>query len=165
MRHLYILVLAVALTSCRTTAPVLESVSESNYNYIKKDDSAIQKKPDSSLIKYLIECQETSEGYLAVIRQITEQQQGDEIPTPTSEIKGDTLISRIFIPGKKIYVPVYRYYSTTIKAAVYIKYTNYLTGFQWFQIWGFRIFAGILLLIFGMRLIRAYTGRKLPWQK
>lgn len=153
--------LLILFTSCaRRSLPTVEVTDTTNITVIRKD-TAIRQNPDSSLSRYLIECQETAEGYKAVITQLIEQQNGEQVQAPLSKIENGILTNTVFLPGKTIYLPVYRYYSTSVKSKVYVKITNELTWFQQGKIYGFWILAGIFAAMLGLKIIRMKTGGKL----
>lgn len=148
MRYLYILLLAVPLASCKTPAPVLEQRSDSTTYQATIKDTAVYTAPDSALIRYYLECQQTADGYKAVIKQLLDQQPGERLNTPTADIKDNVLTARAYLPGQTLYIPVYRYYSSSVKAAVYVRYTNYLTWYQKYLMYaggGFLLYLCFLL--------------------
>ena len=151
----------LCMQGCKIVPPVETSDSTSYRMTVR--DSAFTKPPDSSEAKYMLECVKTNEGLKVRIMQLLSQRPGERIYIPVSTIdSNNVLTTTAYLPGETIYVPVYRFFSTSIKAKTFVKVTNVLTGWQWFQLWLGRVFAALLLIYVGFKILKRYTSIKLP---
>lgn len=122
-------------------------------------DTVIKIPADSSFIQALIDCR----GQTAKLMQTVQYGTGKRANLPIVRIYHDTLFVECKFDSSGI---AFRYYDThkseflKTSKTVIVK-ENYLTGWQWFQIWAGRVLFGIVLIWIVVTLIRRYTGIKL----
>jgi hypothetical protein len=165
IRNLFLLLLAAVIlffcaVGCKTIPQ--SSSNDSTWSSYTKKDTVFVRLPDSSMAQYLIDCQQTSDGYKARIIQMMNQKHGNSLNVPNATISGNVLTTTAYLPGEKIYVPVYRFYRGESKSKVYVKITNQLTSFQSFRIWVGNIALILIILYAGVKVLKRYTGLKLP---
>jgi len=162
-----ILLLVVSLTGCiseqrcQKRYPPVEStetvIQHDTVTTVK--DSLIPLPADSGLIRALLECREGK----VVIRQIEEIRPGKKI-IPFIVLKNNVLTTGAKIDSSSIYFAWKETHirESKIQLKVIQKPIYKVTGFQNFLIWSGKIFWGILLLVIGVVLIRAFIKKKLP---
>ena len=150
------------LIGCRSVKPILTSKSDSTDTKTIIKDSIVYLQGDSSMARYLIECEKTSEGYKARIRQILTQAPGQYLQTPIATIDNNNVLTTSAVePGREIHVQNKYVYLKSVKAQVYVQFTNYL---KWWQQWLMYIGAGAILValtILTLKIIHIYKTRVL----
>lgn len=131
--------------------------------YVEKwRDSIVRLPGDTSSAKYLVECRKTAEGYKAYITQLITQQQGEYLTAPQVVIIGDTLSTTTQAREREVHVQIRYIELKAVKAKVYVKVTNELTGLQNFLVWVGGIVVIILVLYFILKIIKA-KFKALTW--
>lgn len=167
MKYLVTIAVIFLLASCckqltpQTTANTKDSVrTEVKYQLIEKiKDTTIYVGADSSLLVALLECDSTGSARLI---QINKLKAGRTARPAAISLNSNQLLVKCNIDSFAVYAQVKDRYqlkdtgSFQNKSAqsVIIKEmpVNYVSGFQWFQIWTGRIFLLLLLLYCGWQL-------------
>ena len=162
-----ILLLVVSLTGCiseqrcQKRYPPVEStemvIQHDTVTTVK--DSLIQLPADSGLIRALLECREGK----VVIRQIEEIKPGKKV-VPFISLNDNILTTGAKVDSSSVYIAWkethIRESKTQLKVIERLVYK--VSGFQNFLIWSGGIAWSILLILFGIALIRAFIKKKLP---
>ena len=148
-----ILLMILLLIGCRSVKPILTSKSDSTDTKTIIKDSIVYLQGDSSMARYLIE---------ARIRQILTQAPGQYLQTPIATIDNNNVLTTSAVePGREIHVQNKYVYLKSVKAQVYVQFTNYL---KWWQQWLMYIGAGAILValtILTLKIIHIYKTRVL----
>jgi len=139
-----------------------DTVKTSETVYIPHD-SIIMIPGDSSYVEALIECK----GNTARLMQIVQYGPGNRMSPPKIIIRDNIIRAECLIDSSLVSVRYYEKHVTEFQKTsktVVVK-ENYLTGWQWFQVWLGRILFGVIiisLIVFLVRFfIKRYTGIKL----
>ena len=132
----------------------VEGSDTSRYDSIveKWHDSIIKVPADSSWFMALLACDSTGNVYM---RQIEGYKAGIHSGIPQVSVKNNYIIVRTVINEFEVFVrwrekEVYQRLKTS---QVYVKITNILTGWQWFQLWSGRIALIVIVLFVGIKYI------------
>ena len=108
-------------------------------------DSIITIPPDSSAIQALIDC---SEGQ-ARLKQIIAYNAGETVKIPILKIRHDTLFVNCEADSMNIAFSwaEKNQYHLIRTSSVVVQKQNYLTGWQWFQLWTGRIFLILIIIL------------------
>jgi hypothetical protein len=109
---------------------------------------------DSAGFAALLECDSLGKVH---VKQVQDFYAGQFIK-PTIVVKNNIVKVACIVDSLGVYVSwKNRYESKEVRTnQVVIVKENYLTGWQWFQVWGFRIMAGLVILIFGGFCLKKY---------
>jgi len=148
---LYILI-SLTLFSCVTEKKCSQKfppqvITKDSISYIEKvRDSIVKTPPDSAKIKALLKCDSLGNVYIQTIEEL---KLGNKVK-PSIKIKDNYIYLDCLVDSGQVYLAwkekFYSQNSSKIEQKPPVK-VNYLTGFQWFQIYTARILLAILLLI------------------
>lgn len=154
---LFIIVLIVMCSSCVTQKRcALKFPPVEKDSIVYRDgsrDTFELVRADSSMVQYLIECQETANGYQARIVQLLGQQQGTHLGTPVATINNNVLTATATAPEHKIFWQ-YKWRESTMvfRRTVIIPFMKWWqTAFMWAGIVTFAL--AILFLAYRISLI------------
>jgi hypothetical protein len=157
-----ILILLIS-TSCKTVAPVasINTITKDSIIYVSKDTTVYI--TDSAGFKAFLECD--SLGRIR-IKQIQDFYAGQFVK-PKIIIKDNYVKVDCKVDSAKVYVTWKEKHqiTTSSTSTVQIDRQNYLTGWQWFQVWCGRIGIGLLLIIAVIFVIKTYTKLQIPFLK
>lgn len=163
LNYLVILVLIVLSFSCKTIAPTasITTSTKDSIIYIPKDTTIYL--TDSAGFRALLECD--SVGKIRV-KQIQDYYAGQFVK-PKIIIKDNYVQLDCKVDSAKVYVAWKEKHEISISSTNTVKVDrqNYLTGWQWFQVWCGRIGISILLIVVIIFVIKAYTKIKIPFLK
>jgi hypothetical protein len=110
---------------------------------------------DSSWVQYLIECQ----GEKARLVQMVAMKPGENVRPPEVVIRDRYLTAKCKVDSFAVYQSMKVRDTTRITSvsSVVVKQENYLTGWQWFQVWAFRIMAGLIIVYLILIAVRKYV--------
>jgi hypothetical protein len=144
-----------AVVSCGSTKPTVtdkESITKTTVEQVH--DTVFQTAIDSSTYKALLECR----GGKVVIKEVTQAEPGRKLKSPKVRIDNNQLnvdctaeAEKMFAFWKSTQVQDIQYKTITVT-----KFTNILTFLQQFQIKGFRILCGLILLLVSGFIIKKY---------
>ena len=155
MNKLYILILLLALASCRTSKPptiVSETIVKEKIVETVKD-SIIHLPADSAWLHALLACDSVGNVYLS---EINEYKSGAKLEIQPPRIINNTLYIQADVDSSEIYLQ-WKERNTTRDSIRIERYTievNKVSGWQWFQIWAGRI---ALFALGGFFFIRIYN--------
>jgi hypothetical protein len=149
---LVLLILVLVFNGCKTTSEIAQSDTITKTVVIETIRDTTVYISDSSGFRALLECD--SLGQVRV-KQITDFYAGQFVK-PTIVIKDNFVNVACKIDSGAVYVAMKnRYESKEVYAStVVIEKVNYLTWWQWFQVYGFRVYAWLTVLavlLFGVR--------------
>jgi hypothetical protein len=135
------LFILITLASCVSSRPTV--VQDKNTAIIETvHDTVIKIEKDSSSLKALLECQNGK----VVLKNIVDSEPGRTLKSPKVQIDNNVLKVDCELPAQKVVV----HYKNTLKTVTLettkTLYVNILTFWQQLQIWGFRLFAALILL-------------------
>ena len=112
---------------------------------------------DNSSAQFLIDCQNKN----AKLLQMLAYKPGEHLAAPRVEIRDNVLYVNCDATEWQHFVKVRssELYRDVYKAKTYVKITNVLTGWQWFQIWTGRIVLIMALIYIAWRVFAFYFGR------
>jgi hypothetical protein len=157
--------LICTFTGCKPTKVIVErrdTIRESVIEYIPRDTTFILPM-DSSSLKALIECR----GNVAYLTGIINYKPGQNIKPPAVSIQQNVLSVECKIDSIKVVKAWNEKHVTTVERTntVVVKKENYLTGWQWFQLWTGRILGGIVLLVVIFWILKKYLKLQIPLLK
>ena len=155
------ILLMLFFVSCKTQAPIArtDTVTKTIIKERVRDTTIFI--TDSAGFRALLECD--SLGQVRV-KQIQDFYAGQFVK-PKIVIKDNYIKLDCQIDSAKIFLMWLRrdtLYSVR-SSSVVIQKENYITGFQWFQIWSGRVFFALLMVFLGVKVLKRYTGLKLPF--
>ncbi len=138
-----------AVVSCGSTKPtVTDSQTTNNTKTITNTvhDTVFKTETDSSAYKALLECRNGK----VVIKKVTQSDPGRKLKSPKVQIDNDNQLTvdcearaeELLASWKATHVEDIHFSTNTIT-----KYINRLTFWQQFQIYGFKILSGLILLL------------------
>ncbi len=137
-----------AVVSCKSTKPTVtekETITKSTIETVH--DTVFKTEIDSSSYKALLECRDGK----VVVKEVTQAEPGRKLKSPKVRIDNnelsvdcEALVEQLFAFWKSIQVQDIQYRTITVEKT---KFTNILTFWQQFQIKGFQILSGIILLL------------------
>lgn len=140
------LFLLFAVVSCKSTKPTVtekEAVTKTIIEAVH--DTVFKTEIDSSTYKALLECRDGK----VVVKEVTQAEPGRKLKSPKVRIDNDKLsvdcearAEELFAYWKSTQVADIQYKTITVT-----KFTNILTFWQQFQIKGFSILLGLILLL------------------
>ena len=158
-----ILLFILVVSSCKTIVPTasVTTITKDSIVYIPKDTTVYL--TDSAGFRALLECDSLGE---IRIKQIKDYYAGQFVK-PKIIIKDNYVSVDCKVDSAKIYVAWKEKHEiiTTSSVTVKVDRQNYLTGWQWFQVWCGRVamvVIGVVLIIF---IIKTYTKIQIPLLK
>ncbi|MDI3319120.1 hypothetical protein [Pinibacter soli] len=141
------LALIVALCSCKTVTPIITTKIDSTIRVITVKetlhDTTLIVQADSASITALLECDSAGN---VLLKQLLQYSQGNRIAPPKISLKNNVLKALSVTDSAKIYLAVKELIETdhTTEKTSEVKFVpvkeNYITRWQWFQIYLGRIF-------------------------
>lgn len=134
------------LSGCKTVAPVTRNDSVQRI-VIRETihDTAIVIQSDSSAIKWLVKCQ----GDKAQLMELLSYQPGHNVRPPTVTLKGNVLTANCKVDSQLVYNRLKVRDTTQFLSVskVVVDRVNYLTPWQWAQVWMGRAFMGLIVVL------------------
>lgn len=154
-----LLILAFALFACRTSIPIArtDTIRETTTEYVLRDTIITVR--DSSSLQAVLECDSIGRVKL---RQVEEYYRGAFLRQSLA-IRGNTLhvMGRIDSLTVKARNKETRTTQNVSKTAVYVRYVNYLTRWQIFQVICGKILLALVVLVVGWQVVK--LGVRLGW--
>lgn len=150
-----LLIALFILGGCRTVEKVIVRNDTIRSTVIRERlrDTIITVMGDSSAVSYLIECQNDK----AKLVELISTSMGARTAPPKVEIKDRILTAKCNVDSMAIYMS-WKERDTTKVTSITVApepiRENYLTGWQWFQVWTGRILAAVAVLFVGIWWIR-----------
>ena len=159
MRKLIILLFMFAIfTACRTLKPpqIIERTTSIHDTVEKVRDTMIKIPADSAWLKALLECDKNGQIH---IKQLTDYIAGIKMKPPEIQIKDNIITIKAKVDSTAVYAALKDRYVTSKETAYKEKKVevNFLTGWQWAQ-----VYAGRLLLLIGLIFIIYYIVIRSP---
>lgn len=168
-------ILATILFASCYRPPIKTAQNSDNKDSVRTDvryqvveklrDTTIWLPPDSALLEALIECDSAGQAQL---RKIVALQAGRKLQAPSVQLKDNRLTAGCRIDSQAVYATLkdrYERYDTShyeshhnMMATVVEVPVNYVTGWQWFQIWCGRILLIILITWGATKLFSSKTS-------
>jgi hypothetical protein len=137
------LLVLIILASCGSNKPVV--MQDKNTTITETlHDTVVKIEKDSSSLKALLECQNGK----VVVKNIVQSESGRTLKSPEVQIVDNVLNVDCETPAQKIVIQYKNITKSTVIRITNTLYTNILTFWQKLQIWGFRIYAGLTVLLF-----------------
>lgn len=157
----FVLVLIILASGCHR--PPQAAVKDSVRTVTVREtihDTTILIEQDSSWIQYYIDCQEGK----AKLTELLSYRPGENIRPPQVIIKDRILTAKCNVDSFAVYAAFKSRdtTTTTTTSQVIVKQVNYLTGWQWVQVYAGRLLLALVLLYVGYLIVKRYTGLKLP---
>lgn len=157
----FVLVLIVLAGGCRRL-PAVARADTTERVVIRETihDTTILIEQDSSWIQYYIDCQEGK----AKLTELLSYRPGENIRPPQVIIKDRILTAKCNVDSFAVYAAFKSRDTTTstTTSQVIVKQVNYLTGWQWVQVYAGRLLFALVLLVVAYLIVKRYTGLKLP---
>lgn len=163
VRDIYIIAIAaiilfLCLYACTPTIPIASSDTTQKvvYREIVRDTTIFVY--DSAGFAAWLECDSLGQ---VRIKELSDFYAGSLIDAPKIIVKDNYIKIACIIDSGAVYARIkdkYKETATEIKTTV-IQRENYISGFQWFQIWAGRILAVIAFIWIGLKL---YRRKKIP---
>lgn len=159
----YVFIFVLFCCGCKTTAPIasVNTIVKDSIIYVPKDTTIYL--TDSAGFKALLECDSLGK---VRIKQIQDFYAGQFVK-PEVIIKNNYVKVDCKVDSAEVYVAWKEKHqiTTTRTDTIKIDRQNYLTGWQWFQVWCGRIGIGLLLVIASVFVIKTYTKLQIPFLK
>ena len=114
---------------------------------------------DSSGLAALIECDSLGKIHL---KEIQDYYKGQFVK-PKVEIRNNYVEVACIVDSAQIYLTWKSRDRSTVITTVQVVKENYLTSWQWFQVWLGRILMALVIVSAGWQVLKRYTSLKLPF--
>ena len=145
---------------CAKRFPPVTGKDSITIERIVERDSLIYLPPDSSWVSMYIECDKQGKAWL---RELADYRAGKYTPLPKVVIRDNYLTAECKIDSAAVHARWRETHRESVTTITVEKRVNFITGWQWFQLWCGRIFLGLSVLVIIYIVLKIVLKTKMPF--